>query len=716
MQLSNVRTSASTVTPDFVLGVPSTKESGAFQVGSGRPHPLGPTVDACGVNFSLYSEHATSVELLLFRNHDDRRPCQIIRLDPASNKSFHLWHAYVHGLKPGFFYAYRVDGPQDVQQGHRFQPQKVLVDPYARGISKALWNRGDACGDTDNLETSLRCAIVHDDYDWEGDLPLNQPTEELVIYEMHVGGFTRSESSGVTHPGTFRGVIEKIPYLQELGVNAVELLPVFEFDDAEILREVDGESKTNYWGYSTMSFFAPHSSYCVDAETGSHVHEFCDMVKALHQAGISVILDVVFNHTDEGNHMGPTYSFKGIDNSTYYHLVPGQEQYYNDFSGCGNTLRCNHPVGEKFISDCLEYWVEVMHVDGFRFDEASVLTRGDGGVPLEKPPLIWNVELSDKLSETKMIAEAWDAAGLYQVGYFPGERWAEWNGKYRDDVRSFVKGDPGLLGAVAQRLAGSADLYQSRSHEPVNSINFINCHDGFTLNDLVSYNGKHNDANGEGNRDGVNENISWNCGWEGVTTDESVEELRDRQVKNFATLLMVSQGVPMFVCGDEVRRTQKGNNNTYCQDNDLNWMDWNALDQNQPMFRFWKRMIAFRKQHTSIHRSRYFTGDVNSRGVADISWHGTQLNSPGWNDPNGRALALTLGGFDAEDDVHIMLNMHWEEIEFELPSVADRRWHQAVNTALPSPQDICEYGKECSLTNDQAFQVAGRSIAILVSK
>ncbi|QDS94458.1 Glycogen debranching enzyme [Roseimaritima multifibrata] len=714
MQLPS--TTHSAVTPAFALGPSSTPDPVAFKVEAGSPHPLGPTIDDLGVNFSIYSEHATSVELLLFRNHDDRQPCQIIQLDPAVNKSFHLWHAYVCGLKPGFFYAYRVDGPQEVHNGHRFQPSKVLIDPYARGISKAVWNRGDACGDKDNLETSLRCAIVHDNYDWEDDKPLNQPTEELVIYEMHVGGFTKSDSSGVAYPGTFRGVIEKIPYLQELGINAVELLPVFEYDDVEVLRTVDGSPKTNYWGYSTMAFFAPHSSYCESPSTGQHVHEFCDMVKALHKAGISVILDVVFNHTDEGNHMGPTYSFKGIDNSTYYHLVPGQEQYYNDFSGCGNTLRCNHPVGEKFIVDCLEYWVETMHVDGFRFDEASVLTRGEGGVPLEKPPLIWNVELSDKLSQTKMIAEAWDAAGLYQVGYFPGERWAEWNGKFRDDVRDFVKGEPGQLGSIAKRLAGSADLYQSRSHEPVNSVNFINCHDGFTMNDLVSYNGKHNGANGEGNRDGVNDNASWNCGWEGATTDAAVEQLRERQIKNFATILMVSQGVPMFVAGDEHRRTQKGNNNAYCQDNELNWVDWNLLDQEQSMFRFWKRVIAFRKQHQSLHRARYFTGDVNQRGIADIAWHGPEINQPGWHDPCGRALALTLGGFDAEDDLHIMLNMHWEELAFELPCVAGRTWRQAINTALPSPEDICEYGKEVSIANEKTFHVSGRSIAVLVSK
>jgi glycogen operon protein len=438
------------------------------------------------------------------------------------------------------------------------------------------------------------------------------------------------------------------------------------------------------------------------------------MVKALHEAGISVILDVVFNHTDEGNHQGPVYSFKGIDNRTYYYLVPGSEQYYYDFTGCGNTFNCNHPVPEKVIVECLEYWVREMHVDGFRFDEASVLTRGRDGAPLEFPPVIWHIELSEALADTKVFAEAWDAAGLYQVGYFPGYRWAEWNGKFRDDVRNFVKGEAGLAGAIASRIAGSADLYESRRHLPVNSVNFINCHDGFTLNDLVTYNGKHNDANGEGNNDGVNDNLSWNCGVEGPTSDEGINALREKQIKNFAAVLMLSQGVPMFVAGDEVRRTQHGNNNAYCQDNDLNWFDWTLPEANREMFRFWQQMIAFRKRHPAVHRSRFFTGEVNERNLPDITWHGCKLNAPGWHDPHARVLAFTLGGFGGEADIHVMMNMYWEPLTFDLPLVGDRRWHRAVDTSLASPEDIAADGRDVPV-NENKYVVNGRSIVVLIS-
>src|SRR5262245_5447759 len=464
------------------------RKTGTYPVEPGRTHPLGATVDANGVNFALFSEFATSVELLLFNEHDDPQPLQVIRLHPEGHKTFHIWHVYVRGLKAGMHYAFRVDGPRTVQEGHRFDPEKVLIDPYAKGNNKSLRKRGAACRPGSNLCTSMRSVVIDtSNYNWEGDQPLNRPMSELVIYELHVGGFTKSPTSGAKNPGTFAGLIEKIPYLKKLGVTAVELLPVFEFDDTETLRTVNGQPLVNYWGYSTMAFFAPHPGYCVNPAAGQHVREFRDMVKALHRAGISVILDVVFNHTDEGNHQGPTFSFKGIDNKNYYHLVPGSQQYYYDYTGCGNTFNCNHPVPEKLIVECLEYWVREMHVDGFRFDEASVLTRGENGAPLEYPPVIWHIELSEALADTKVFAEAWDAAGLYQIGYFPGYRWAEWNGRFRDDVRRFVRGDPGMIGSVASRIAGSADIYQHSGHSPVNSVNFITCHDGFTLNDLVSY-------------------------------------------------------------------------------------------------------------------------------------------------------------------------------------------------------------------------------------
>jgi glycogen operon protein len=685
-----------------------------FSVDRGRTHPLGATVVADGVNFALFSENATAVELLIFDDHDCTEPTHVIALNSETNKTFHIWHALVRGIGHGAHYAYRVHGPND--PGHRFDGEKVLIDPYSRGNNKTLWKRGDACGPGSNVATGMRSVVIDvANYDWEGDQPLNCPMSDLIIYETHVGGFTKSKTAKVKNPGTFQGIVEKIPYLRSLGVTAIELLPVFEFDDSEVLRTVDGQALRNYWGYSTMSFFAPHPGYCVDPESGRHVTEFRDMVKALHKAGISVILDVVFNHTDEGNHQGPTFSFKGIDNRNYYHLVPGAEQYYNDYTGCGNTFNCNHPVPEKLIIECLEYWVKEMHVDGFRFDEASVLTRGENGAPLEYPPVVWHIELSETLADTKVFAEAWDAAGLYQIGYFPGYRWAEWNGRYRDDVRRFVKGETGLVGAVASRIAGSADLYQSRRHLPINSVNFINCHDGFTLNDLVSYNGKHNDANGEGNRDGNDDNMSWNCGWEGESTDPAVNALRTQQIKNFAAILMLSQGIPMFVAGDEVARTQRGNNNAYCQDNDLNWFDWTLPEKNADLLRFWTLMIDFRKRHPVVHRSRFFTGTVNPRGLADIAWHGCQLNNAPWGDPNAKVLAFTLGGENQSADIHVMMNMYWEPLGFEIPQAGDRTWYRIVDTSLPAPQDIVPTAQGAPIAGGQ-YIVNGRSVVVLMTR
>jgi glycogen operon protein len=690
-----------------------------YATAPGRPHPLGAVPDSGGVNFSVFSRNATSVELLLFDRYDDRQPAQVITLDPAVNKTFFFWHIYVCGLPPGAHYAYRADGPPDLHgQGFRFNPNKVLIDPYARGNTDALWNRADACGPNDNLASSMRSVVIDmTDYDWEGDQPLHQPMNELVIYEMHVGGFTRHPSSGVGHPGTFAGVVEKVRYLKELGVTAVELLPAMEFDCKEVLRmKPDGSGPLhNYWGYSTVSFFAPESSYCVSPERGAHVREFRGMVKALHGAGIAVILDMVFNHTSEGNHLGPTINFKGLSNEIAYHLLPSDRQYYMDYSGCGNTVNCNHPIMQKFILECLEFWVNQMHVDGFRFDEGSILSRGEDGLPMVHPPVVWSIELSESLADTKIIAEAWDAAGLYQIGYFPGYRWAEWNGRFRDDVRRFVRGDPGLVGAVASRMAGSADIYQASGHLPMNSVNFVTCHDGFTLSDLVSYNAKHNEANGENNGDGINDNLSSNCGVEGETDDPAVEALRNRQVRNFAAILLLSQGVPMILSGDEVRRTQQGNNNAYCQDNQISWFDWRLVAGRADLFRFWKLMIDFRRRHGAVHRSRFFEGKVNQRGLPDVSWHGCQLLRPGWDDPNARALAFTLAGFGAEEDIHVMLNMDAQGLDFELPVVKGRQWHLVVDTAKPSPQDIIDPGKEQPLAGQQ-IHVEGRSVVVLVSR
>jgi glycogen operon protein len=685
---------------------------------AGRPHPLGATVDANGVNFSVFSQNATAVELLLFDAHDDPEPTQIIAFDVDRNKTFHFWHVYVRGLRPGAHYAFRIDGPFDPAQGHRFQKNKVLIDPYGKGHTTTLWDRGAACGDGDNLATSMRSVVIDpSDYDWEGDTPLHRPTCETVIYEMHVGGFTKSPEAGVRHPGTFAGVIDKIPYLKSLGVTAVELLPICEFDRSEVggTNPLTGEALVNYWGYSTVGFFAPESSYCVSPDMGCHLSEFRDMVKALHKAGIEVILDVVFNHTSEGNQQGPTFSFKGFDNSLYYFLVPGLRQYYMDYTGCGNTVNCNHPIAEKFIVECLEFWVREMHVDGFRFDEGSILSRGEDGVPMAHPPVVWNIELSETLADTKIIAEAWDAAGLYQIGYFPGYRWAEWNGRFRDDVRRFVKGDPGMVGAVASRLTGSADLYQANGHLPINSVNFLTCHDGFTLYDLVSYNGKHNAGNGEDGRDGIDQNLSWNCGAEGPTDDPDINALRRRQIKNFAAVLLCAQGIPMIGMGDEVGRTQQGNNNAYCQDNALSWFDWMQAETNKDLLRFFQRMIAFRRRHPALHRSRFFTGETNARGLKDIAWHGCKLNGPGWDNPECRVLSFTLGGCDEETDMHIMLNMDWQDLDFEIPPLQGRCWARAVDTALPSPQDIAEPGKETPFS-ETTYRVAGRSAVILVSQ
>ncbi|MBE9062271.1 glycogen debranching protein GlgX [cf. Phormidesmis sp. LEGE 11477] len=690
-----------------------------YEVEAGCPHPCGATPDSEGVNFSLFSEGAISVELLLFENPNDEQPTQVIALDPSIHKTFHLWHARVKGLKPGSGYAYRVEGPQDLHgQGHRFNRNKVLIDPFAKANDNSRWERVSAIGNDDNLARSMRSVVVDiSNYSWEGDTPLARPMNETVIYEMHVKGFTRS-ATDVKSKGTFRGIIEKIPYLKELGITAVELLPIFDFDETENLREVNGVALKDYWGYNPHSYFAIESSYCANPRLEHQLNEFRDMVKALHKAGIEVILDVVFNHTSEGNHEGPTINFKGLDNRIYYHLVSFDQQYYMDYSGCGSTVNCNHPMVEKLILECLEFWVSEMHVDGFRFDEASILSRGQDGTPMSHPPIIWHIETSQVLADTKIIAEAWDAAGLYQIGYFPGYRWAEWNGRFRDDVRKFVKGDPGMVGAVAFRIAGSADLYQSRSHLPINSVNFITCHDGFTLNDLVSYNDKHNESNGEDNRDGITENLSWNCGREGDTDDLYVEALRRKQIKNFAVLLLISQGVPMIVAGDEVRRTQQGNNNAYCQDSEISWFDWSLVDRNADMLRFFKHMIAFRKCycHASLMRRTYFTGKVNERGLSDLSWHGLALYQPGWDDPNARALAFTLGGTESAEDIHVMMNMYWQDLDFELPAVEGRRWFKAVDTNEASPLDIVSPGQETAVSNDASFTVKERSIVILVSR
>ncbi len=698
--------------PPATTSLPLAPPAPTFILQSGHFSPLGATPDEAGVNFSIFSQNATAVTFLLFDDPESTTPLLEIPLNPLEHKTFYFWHLYVRGARPGMLYAFRVDGPHEAEHGHRFDPRRLLIDPYARGISTALWDRARTMAGEDGLTCGMRSVITETSgYDWEGDRPLGRPMRETVIYELHVGGFTRSPSSGVQHPGTFLGVIEKIPYLQSLGVTAVELLPVFAFDPTEVDRHDPhtGAPLTNYWGYSTVSYFAPHGAYAV----ADPIREFRDMVKALHRAGIEVILDVVFNHTTEGDHRGPTLSFRGFDNAVYYHLDPEDPSHYRDYSGCGNTLNCNHPIVNKLIMDCLTFWVEEMHVDGFRFDEGAILTRGEDGIPLVNPPVVWNIELSDAFSRTKIIAEAWDAAGLYQVGYFPGKRWAEWNGHYRDDVRRFVRGDRGLIAQVASRLSGSADIYQASKRFPINSINFVTCHDGFTLNDLVTYSEKHNLANGEGNRDGADDNWSSSYGWEGPSSEPTLEGLRTRQVKNFLAILMLSQGVPMLLAGDEVRRTQQGNNNAYCQDSSLSWFDWTLGDRHADVLRFTRRMIAFRQGREGFTRRRFFTGERNARGLPDIAWHGSRLGAPGMDDPASGVLAFSMG--EAQDDLHVMLNMEADGLDFELPEVPGWAWYRVVDTALASPADIVEEGAEERITTP-TYHVSGRSVVILRSK
>jgi isoamylase len=682
---------------------------------SGDRYPAGATPSRDGTNFSFYSRHASHVELLLFEKADDPQPFQVIPLEARTHRTFFFWHVFVIDLPAGIHYAWRVDGPDNPHEaGFRFDRDKLLLDPWARGVTDSLWDRGRACSKGSNLETSMRAVVESTDDGWEGDEPLGCIRPEVaVIYEMHVGGFTRHPSSGVSQPGSFPGVIEKIPYLVELGVTHVELLPVMAFDAQDVPPGLLEMGLENYWGYSTHSFFSPHPGYCVSPDAGAHVREFRDMVKALHNAGIGVILDVVFNHTAEGGADGPIINFKGLGNETFYHLDPDDRAVYRDYTGCGNTVNCNHPLVARFILECLEYWVREMHIDGFRFDLASVLSRGEEGKPMYHAPVLWNIEFSSVLSETRVIAEAWDAAGLYQVGDFPGFRWGEWNGRYRDAIRRFVSGEPGLSAEVAQRISGNSDLYQDSDRRPINSINFITCHDGFTLYDLVSYNSKHNEGNGEQDRDGSNDNLSWNCGVEGDTTDAEILALRRQQVKNFMAILLLSQGIPMINAGDEVLRTQQGNNNTWCQNNELGWFDWSLVETNREMLRFTRLMIAFRRRHSCLMHTHFLSGqEREGQRFADITWHGESLEQPLWEDADAQLLACTLGAIDAwEEDLFIIMNMKPEKLVMPLPEVSEGNWHLAIDTARQSPLDITDPADQ-QVQTSPGYSVQPRSVVV----
>ncbi|OGO31469.1 MAG: glycogen debranching enzyme GlgX [Chloroflexi bacterium RBG_16_54_11] len=695
-----------------------THEYQGYKLRPGKPFPFGATFVPGGVNFAIYSSHATSCTLVLFDKGEGLPKVEIPFPD-----EFQIGDVYsmiVFGLDyENIEYGYRMEGPFDPQRGDRFDASKILLDPYAKAISGR-----DVWGQKPNWENVYphRALLVFDDFDWAEDRPLEIPMEDLVIYEMHVRSFTRHPSSGVKFPGTFAGIRQKMPYLKELGVNCIELMPIYEFDEYENSRinPDSGELLMNYWGYSTVGFFAPKSGLAATGKLGMQVDELKALVKELHRNGIEVFLDVVFNHTAEGNENGPYISFKGIDNKTYYMLTP--EGYYFNFSGTGNTLNCNNPVVRNIVLDCLRYWASEYHIDGFRFDLASILGRDQFGYPLSNPPLLESLAFDPILAKCKLIAEAWDAGGLYQVGSFPAYgRWAEWNGKFRDGLRRFLKGEPGLTGDIAQRIQGSPDLYASRG--PTASINFITCHDGFTLYDLVSYNDKHNEANGEGNRDGANDNNSWNCGCEGSTTDVDINALRMRQMKNAAAMLLVSQGVPMILMGDEIARTQNGNNNTYCQDNSLNWLDWNLMNTQGELLRFYQKSIKFRLAHP-VFRNRWHLSNQDrvGSGFADISWHGTKVWQPDWSG-SSRLLAFMLdgkharGGMVSDDDIYVAMNMHWESHWFELPRLpGDKRWHVFANTGVPSPADVWENGQEPVLANQDGILLGDRSVVILVGK
>jgi len=671
--------------------------------------PLGAAVVAGGVNFSLFSRTATGVELHFFDRVDDPNPARVVRLDPAANRTYHYWHTFVPGAQPGQLYGYRVEGPAAPGSGLCFDPQKVLLDPYGRGVVvPPAYDREAARRAGDTARTAMKSVIVDPRaYDWEGDRPLARPSARTIIYEMHVRGFTRHPSSGVAEPrrGTYAGLIEKIPHLQQLGITAVELLPVFQFDAQDC-----PPGKVNYWGYAPVSFFAPHQAYSSRQEPLGPVNEFRDMVKALHRAGIEVILDVVFNHTAEGDHTGPLLSFRGIDNRTCYILESGGR--HANYTGCGNTLNANHPIVRRLIVDSLRYWVEEMHVDGFRFDLASILARDPSGQPLPNPPVLWDIESDPVLAGTKLLAEAWDAAGLYQVGSFVGDAWKEWNGRFRDDVRDFFRGAPGALGKVADRLVGSPAIYGHKGREAEQSVNFVTCHDGFTLNDLVSYNEKHNEANGECNRDGANDNRSWNCGVEGPTADPNIEALRNRQVKNFLTATLLSIGVPMILMGDEARHTQGGNNNAYCQDNATSWFDWTRLNEHADVHRF-VRLLCARRGLRDVEHERRRVSLSDMLHQAKKAWHGVKLFQPDWGD-NSHSVALGAELAREGTRFHLILNGYWGALEFELPPLANGPWRRWIDTFLPSPGDIVPW-EEARPIEGHSYRAAARSVVMLIA-
>ena len=673
----------------------------------GKPYPLGPMLTGDGVNFSIFSAHAKAMHLLLFDSEDASKASRVISLDPKRNRTGHYWHIEVPNISPGQVYAYRADGAYAPDYGYRFDPEKVLLDPYAKAVCVSRYRRAAAIKRGDNEAFSMRSVIADlDRYDWEGDQPLCREFSETIIYELHVGGFTRNPNSGVSKEkrGTYAGLVEKIPYLQELGITAIELMPVCQFDWQDAPPGLE-----NYWGYGPVSFFALHLGYSFSESPLQCLDEFRDMVKAFHRANIEVILDVVFNHTAEGGADGPTLSLKGLDNSIYYALS-SDRRYYVDFTGTGNTLNANQSVVRRLILDSLRYWVSEMHVDGFRFDLAAVLTRDEHGTPISNSPVFWDIDSDPVLAGAKLTAEAWDAAGLYEVGSFSKDRWKEWNGRFRDDVRSFLKSDRGRVLSLQQRLLGSPDLYRTHVHPSQPCINFITCHDGFTLNDLVSYNNKHNDNNEQQNCDGVWDNLSWNCGVEGPSDNPAIESLRERQIRNAYALTLLSAGVPLLMMGDEVRRTQMGNNNAYCQNNFVSWFDWDLLARNSALRCFVTALIRLRKQFVHDERG-------NSLSLAEflmqarIDWHGVRLFSPDLSE-DSHTLAAT-GHIENGHAFHLMLNAFWEPLNFAVPAAPEKAsWVRVIDTFLPSPKDIMDSPADAVFSN---YLVQSRSTVLLMS-
>jgi len=682
----------------------------------GSPLPQGAHLAKDGVNFSLFSRHASRVWLLLFDHVDAASPVQTIELEPGHYKTGDMWHIRILGAGRGLIYAYRVDGPFQPERGHRFDASHILIDPCATALTSprkldfgAICQTGYA-GEAvcESAPAIVKCLVTDNGFDWEDDRPLHHPWSDLVIYETHVRGLTIHPSAGARSPGTFLGVIDKIPYLKELGVNAVEFMPLQEFNPDELtaVNPTNGKRLTNYWGYNTIAFFAPCEGYGSRLYPGCQVDEFKTMVKALHKAGIEVLLDVVFNHTAEGNETGPTLSFRGLDNSIFY-ILEDDKRLYKNYSGCGNTINCNHPVVRNFILKCLRYWVVEMHVDGFRFDLASILGRDRDGSLVANPPLLEQIAEDPILRGVKLIAEAWDAGGAYLVGRFPGERWSEWNGMFRDDVRRYWRGDPGMAGAFASRLCGSADIYEHSGKVPVHSINFVTCHDGFTLADLVSYEHKHNLANGEDNRDGSNDNHSVNFGCEGETADPNIQRLRLRQMKNLMVTLFLSRGVPMLLGGDEFCRTQYGNNNAYCQDNEVSWFDWGLPQRNTEFHRFVTALIALRRRYPVLSQARFYRPD-------EVTWLNPYGHEPDWT--QDAALGCHIHAGENSPDLCLFANPAADRIQFRSPCLPEGwQWIRLVDTSAPPPQDIVVPEEGPRLEAGSAVLVRERSFVVLVA-